>query len=333
MAEDTQSSESTETRLKSTPRDATGKQGALEWFKNSHAGQILMTAFATASVTVGVTHWFYESIRIPTLSGQVAYRDDKIKSIEADLQSEREKAKASAVDLEKERFQSSGLKLALDQSATKLKQSQDDQMRLTQEMNTLKVKQIQTGGIARTNENDGHDHAGFAISLEQAVHLAGDQEDAAFLSVSRDCTELRLSAYTSFALSLNELGAKRPPTLEGLTNMLQQMGEQIGALTLFRNALDDLRAFTTKAVLAHYRTEMATFDPSEPGEFLSRIRLKPEIITKVSELALNLKNNGQTARWNLESAGSMEAFIGSTNNSPSAQAPATPALRDSAPRK
>ena len=120
MAEDKQDSEAEGTQAKDPPRDAAGKQGALERFKNSHLGQILITAVAVATLTAGVAHWFYESIRIPSMTSQIAFRDDKIKSVETELQTEREKTKALGVDLERERFQSSGLKGALDQSATKL---------------------------------------------------------------------------------------------------------------------------------------------------------------------------------------------------------------------
>jgi hypothetical protein len=336
MAEDKQDSEATETQAEDPPRDAAGKQGALERFKNSHLGQILMTAVAVATLTAGVAHWFYESIRIPAMTSQIAFRDDKIKSLETELQTDREKTKALGVDLERERFQSSGLKGALDQSTTKLKQLQDGQMSLVQELNSLKLKQVQSGGISRTNEADNHDRVGLAIDVEQAVNLAADQEDAAFLSVSHDLTELRLCAYAIFSSSASHaqstaLAKVATRTAVDMPTFIQEIGGCLTSMLEFRNTLEEMQAFTTKVILMHYRAELAEFDPSKASGFLSQVRLKPQIVTKLSDLTKKLKSNSNSPTWQTDATKAVAEFMNSSGNATNGQsgsaAPKTPPSR------
>ena len=336
MAEDKQDSEAEGTQAKDPPRDAAGKQGALERFKNSHLGQILITAVAVATLTAGVAHWFYESIRIPSMTSQIAFRDDKIKSVETELQTEREKTKALGVDLERERFQSSGLKGALDQSATKLKQLQDGQMSLVQELTSLKLKQVQSGGISRTNDADNHDRVGLAIDVEQAVNLAADQEDAAFLSVSHDLTELRLCAYAVFSSSAHQaqstaLAKVATRTAVDLPAFIQEIGGCLTSMLEFRNTLEEMQAFTTKVILTHYRAELAKFDPSKASAFLAQVRLKPQIVSKLSDLTKKLKSNSNSPTWQTDATKSVAEFMSlsgdATNGQSGSAAPKTPPSR------
>src|SRR5688572_13312429 len=130
----------------------------LEKLKKSRAGQAILLAFAVTSVSVAVVVWMYESIRIPTLSGQVQFRDDKLKSVEDDLQKQHEKTSQAEEDVKRERAEASKWKTSNDQAAVeisqlarKLQDSQNAHAKALEELSQARRLQTIQADVARTN--------------------------------------------------------------------------------------------------------------------------------------------------------------------------------------
>src|ERR1017187_2206326 len=97
----------------------------IDQFKKSRFGQLVLTFFIAASLASGVVVWLYESIRIPTLNGQVSFRDDKIKDLESEVQRITDAKKEASQELELEKIQCANLKNNLAQSTNEFTRSEE----------------------------------------------------------------------------------------------------------------------------------------------------------------------------------------------------------------
>lgn len=76
----------------------------IDKFKNSSIGQILIAAFVVGSIVAGIVIWFYESIRIPTLTSQLTFQENRVKSLEDAAAKEKTK-ELSATKMERLKFE------------------------------------------------------------------------------------------------------------------------------------------------------------------------------------------------------------------------------------
>lgn len=289
-------------------------------FKKSRLGQIVITSFIVASITTSVVVGLYETIRIPTLNGQLSFREDKINDLESQIKDEKDKTKMLYADIDKEKLESTKWKNSseqslneIDQLSTKLRQSQAGQATLTQELNALKI-----GGLAKsgTATNNADSSKSSNINFEQAVLLISDQEDAAFLAVDNKITDLRLVSYFMYSQELETIRSKNPSRIEDIGPFTQNLILRIRDYYDFRLTLEQLRAFTSKEILEQYRQVLGNFDKSEPSIFLTHVRQKPELLSHLSDLTKKLKANENSAGWNTNAVSLVNGFMGLTTNSP-----------------
>ena len=121
----------------------------IDKFKKSHLGQLLITAFLVASVVAGVVIWFYESIRIPTLVEQIAFREDKINSLEVAVSKAKEQNRGLESAIENEKLESTKWMASAKQSADELSQvseklqgAQEQQIRTAQELTRARMDSL-----------------------------------------------------------------------------------------------------------------------------------------------------------------------------------------------
>ena len=129
----------------------------IDQFKKSRFGQIVLTFFIAATITSGVVVWLYEAIRIPTLNGQISFRDDKIKNLESDVQRITDAKKDATQELEFEKIQSANLKSNLAKSTNEFKALADKLNQLQEENAKLGEHGV---NLAQTNySNSESNHA------------------------------------------------------------------------------------------------------------------------------------------------------------------------------
>jgi orotate phosphoribosyltransferase len=116
-----------------------------------------------------------------------------------------------------------------------------------------------------------------------------------------------------------------------MPTFIQEIGGCLTSMLEFRNTLEEMQAFTTKVILMHYRAELAEFDPSKASGFLSQVRLKPQIVTKLSDLTKKLKSNSNSPTWQTDATKAVAEFMNSSGNATNGQsgsaAPKTPPSR------
>lgn len=313
----------------------------IELFKKSRFGQITITAFLAASVTAGVAAWLYESIRIPTLNGQLAFREDKIKDLEAQVQKEKDRNKALAADVENEKLQSAKWRRSseltreeLGQISAKLREAQDQQYRLTQELATWKLDRATSDPASATNTVATQANRSLTMDFEEAVVSCGDQEDMALLILDNHLTDLRLVSYANFIQEYEGLRSKVPTDTARL-NALVSHPDELTALFAsivakpieflnFRLALERLRTHLTKKILESYRGKLAKFAKPTSATFAAQIRPKPEILTELTDLTKALKSNESPIGWNSNATTTVETFITSNKFPTGAKPPETP---------
>ena len=174
----------------------------IDKFKNSSIGQMLIAAFFGASVVAGIVIWFYESIRIPTLTGQLAFQENRVNSLEDSVVKEKEKTKILETAIENEKIESAKYRAIAKQTADelgqvgdKLRRTKEEQVKISKELSAAKMDRLKSepskAGV--TNHPKG-----VAISFENAVLSAADKEDVAFLVIDNYVSELRLVSYSMF---------------------------------------------------------------------------------------------------------------------------------------
>lgn len=282
-------------------------------FKKSRLGQIIITAFIVASITTSVIVGLYETIRMPTLNGQLAIREDKINDLESQIKDEKDKSKSLTADIDKEKLESTKWRSNSEQSlseigqiSTKLRQAQEGQAKLTQELNTLKI-----GGLVNSaaNTNNADSSKGLKVNFELAVLSVSDQEDAAFLAIDKNITDLRLTSYFMHSKEIEAIRSKVPGRIEDFAPFTQNLFSSVGNYYDFRLTLEQLRVFTSKEILEYYRHMLANFDESEPSKFLSQVRHKSELLTHLTDLTKRLKANENPSGWNTNGVSMLRAGL------------------------
>ena len=301
----------------------------IESFKKSRIGQVVITAFLVASVTGGAAMWLYESIRIPALTGQLAFREDKLKDLKAQIQKEKDSNKALVAALENERLQSAKWKSSAEltreefgQISAKLREAQDEQRRLTQELVTLKLNRAIPNPAPATNTVATQTNASFTMDFEEAVLSYAEQEDMALLIVDNQLTDLRLVSYANFIQEFEGLRSKIPTDNARLNAFLARPGEVTNLVAGliqkpmqfwdFRLTLESLRTHVTKRILEHYRERLAKFSKAEGATFATQVRQRPAILGEVTQLTKALKSNESSSGWNSNATRTVTAFITSS---------------------
>ncbi len=292
----------------------------IDKFKKSHLGQMLLISFVVASVVAGSVIWFYESIRIPTMTGQLAFRDDKIRSLENAAAKEKEKTKELTTTIEKEKLELDKWKINAKQTSDELsyvgeqlRLSQKKHLKITQELTSTKMKlksALQKNVVVNPPIN-------FALSFEDAVLSVADHEDTAFLTIGNYVTELRLFSYHMFMQdyqsSLTKLLTLNDP--DYTKSFTTDMFSKSIAFRDFVLTLEGLRVYVMKRILDYYREKLTKFNNRTTANFLSDVRQQTAILTELGKLTKKLKSNDNPTGWNLSATKTVNNFMG-TNKAP-----------------
>lgn len=275
----------------------------------------MLLAFAVVSVSVAIVSWFYESIRIPTLNGQLAFRDDKLKAVELEVQKEHEKVKATEenlsiakAELSKWRGNSEQAFAEISQLSVKLQQLQEAHAKAIQDFSTLKLTRKANENLQSSSSNL---RARSGLNFEQMVYSVAAQEDAAFLTIDKKVTDLRFTAYAMMRSEVDELTDQHPTHIDDLKSFSERLVTTVRQYWEFRVALERLRVHAINIILAHYRKELANSEKLVPNEFLSNTRKKPAIVEKTDELAKKLLARTESAQWNSNAIKIVDTFIAS----------------------
>jgi hypothetical protein len=285
----------------------------IDQFKKSRFGQLVLTFFIAASLASGVVVWLYESIRIPTLNGQVSFRDDKIKDLESEVQRITDAKKEASQELELEKIQCANLKNNLAQStneftalADKLKQLQEDNTKLS----AYKMTPAQT--------NYSKDEYNHAVPSDRLRRIA-DQSQISLLQIDSSLTELRLESYAMYNRELQQFRESAQSQVQVSTQIpLAQISDQISGIITktaqlihsyygFRISIENLRAHSYKNIFHHYQTLLS--QPSQDGNSQLSDLPQPEIVQIVLDMTRNLKTNQIVTNWNSQSAKVIDDFL------------------------
>jgi hypothetical protein len=288
------------------------KVGIVERFKKSHLGQLVIVASIAATVVSGL----YERIRLPTLAGQISYRDDKVKDFETQIQKQKDEIKEQKSELDTARIQSAKHKSTFEHAqkeiaelSAKLTQSQQAQGKLDQELNTLKLTSLQSP-TTPSSTNITEAGRSVIINLEQAILATADQEDTAFLVVDNNLTELRSASYAAHVEEFRN-AVSQPYRIQDVPAFISNAGNKVNEYYDFRLTLEKLRVVSTKETLKHYRRALVQSSKSTPDVYLSQIRQKPAIIAQIAELAKKLKAKENSDGWNKWSTKEVNDFMNS----------------------
>lgn len=289
----------------------------IEGFRKSRLGQTVMTAFVVGSVVAGVICWVYENIRLPTLAGQLSYRDTKITDLEAQITKVTEATKLANAELETEKLRLAGWRSTSEQGKVevadlsgKLKRAQEECGRLAGEVNSLQLRSSEAQ-LANTNETvlGGHLARGF----EQALLLTADQEDAAFLLLDKNITEIRLASYAMYSQEFEKARSQRPSSIADISSFTSNLVAIPRGMWDLRSGLERMRAVMTRDILNHYRQKLAASGRSSPSSFLSEVRQKPACLAQVAELTRKLHSNENATAWNVRALNEVETLLTPTN--------------------
>jgi hypothetical protein len=285
----------------------------IDQFKKSRFGQIVLTFFIAATITSGVVVWLYEAIRIPTLNGQISFRDDKIKNLESDEQRITDAKKDATQELEFAKLQLANLKSNLAQStnefkalAEKLNQIQDENAKLSG--HTINIPQT----------NYPYSESNHPAPSDRFKRIA-DQSQISLLQIDSTLTELRLKSYAMFNLELQQIqsstlaqlnvSAQIPVTqmtdhlVATFTNATQLIHEYYG----FRISVEALRSYSYKKIFNHYQTLLAQASQGEDAPLLDLP--KPEIVQTIMDMTSDLETNQVVRNWNSQNAKVIDDFL------------------------
>ena len=272
-----------------------------------------MTFFLAASITSAVVVWLYEAIRIPTLNGQISFRDDKIKNLESDVQRITDAKKDATQELEFEKIQSANLKNNLAQSTNEFKALADKLNQIQDENAKLSGHNI---NLAQTNYSKAEDN--HSTPSDHFKRIA-DQSQISLLQIDSSLTELRLESYAMFNRELQQFQISAQAQVQVLAQIpVAQMSDQILKAIAkstqlvhdyygFRISVENLRSYSYKNIFNHYQALL--FQASQGGNSPLLELPKPEIVQIVADMTSGLKTNQIVENWNLRNANVIDDFL------------------------
>ena len=285
-------------------------------FKKSKTGQLAIVAFTCVSITAAIVIWFYESIRLPTLSGQLAFRDDKIKAADTDLQKEKDKARTLDEQLKNERAETEKARTLADTSAveikrlsTQLKDVQEMHARVVAELNSVKLSLVQTNVATKTSSE-----APRALGFPQIISLTSDQEDAAILAVDKPVSDLRLAAYGMMRQEFDSVQKETPATMEAVKLYAERLVTVPREYWEFRVTLEQLRTHGRELIHLHYHDRLKSAETLTTDRFLETIREKPEVLNQIADFARRLQRIETFTKWNSNASASATQFLETNRN-------------------
>ena len=298
----------------------------IEKLKNLELVQILAIAFPVASVIAVSIIWFYESIRIPTLTTQIAFTENKVKDFEVFSNADKEEIKKLAGIIEDQKKETEKYKATAKQASDeineivgKLQQSEKEQAKIAKELYSARKGQHDSTVPISVAANPS-DQA--IISFEEAVLQTAEQEDAALLLIDNYMKELRLISYKMYVQEYDQARSKlkNSTDLNDLAENLPIILEIPISNRDFLLTIENLRACVTKIIVDHYRRKLRMFENhSSTSTYLSNIRQKSEILKKIESLVKKLKSNENPVGWNNNAAELIDDFV-SNNEAPTDQA-------------
>jgi len=275
----------------------------------------MITAFIVASVVAGIVIWFYESIRIPTMAGQIAFREDKIKSLENLILKGEERLKELESAFENKKIESAKWMASANQSADefrrvseKLLRANEQLVKVTQEFNTIKMdrqKEVVLKPVVNAHPAEG------TANFEEAVVSVADKEDVAFLIIDKYVTELQLVSYVNFAQDFEdartELNTSR--STDDVASHFASVFKKIIEYRDFILKLEKLRVHLMKKILEYYRLKLKKFEHQGSVAFRSDVRQQSKILTNFEELVKRLKSNENPNDWNENAIKVVDEFL------------------------
>ena len=292
-------------------------------FKKSSIGQIVTAAFFIACVVAGIMFWFYESIRIPTLTSQLAFQKNKVKNLEDDLIKEKDKTKEliTAIEnktIESEKYRTSAKQTSyeLSQVGEKLRKSQKEQVRIAKELSVAKMDLLKLGPQKSLVSNSLNK---ITINFEEAVLSSADKEDATFLTIDNYLSDLRLISLSMFnqemdAARSKAMTATKSLDLDTVAKSFNVIIEKLGTYHGLLISLERLNVFATKRIIDHYRQKLKKFEHNSSDAFLSDIRKHPPILSDLGELIKKLKTIENVENWNTNATKAINEFISNNND-------------------